>query len=146
MAGNDEAGFHEALRRDEEVKGSSDRSFGLLFAGIAALVAAIKLWHANPVGFGWLAAAVILAALALLAPGVLAPANRLWLKLGLLLHHVVEPVVMSLLFFVTVMPIGLIMRASGKDLLRLKWDREATSYWLPRTPPGPAPDSIRQQF
>jgi hypothetical protein len=141
-----EAGFHETLRRDEEVQGSSDRSFGLLFAALSGLVGLIKLWHAHPAGYGWLLASALLAGVALLVPKLLAPANRLWLKLGLLLHHVIEPVVMAVLFFLTVMPIGLILRLTGKDLLRLKWDRQAASYWLLRTPPGPAPESIRQQF
>ena len=74
---------------------------------------------------------------ALLRPAILHPLNRLWLKFGLLLHRVVNPVIMALLFFGTVLPTGLVMRALGKDLLRLKRQPDADSYWIPRAPPGP---------
>ena len=58
----------------------------------------------------------------------------------------VTPVVMGLLFFLTVTPIALIMRALGKDPLRLKRDDAAASYWILRQPPGPPPESLRRQF
>jgi large-conductance mechanosensitive channel len=85
-------------------------------------------------------------ALALAAPKTLAPLNRLWMKFGLLLHAVVNPVVMAFLFFSTVTPIALIMRALGQDPLRLKLDPAAKTYWIDRTPPGPAPDTMPRQF
>jgi len=63
-----------------------------------------------------------------------------------LLHKVVNPIVMALVFFGTVLPTGLIMRALGKDPLRLKWQADAKSYWIERRPPGPAPESMKDQF
>ena len=68
------------------------------------------------------------------------------MKLGLLLYRVVNPVVMVILFFVTILPIALVMRAVGKDFLRLKWDRAAKSYWLPRSDDRPISESMKQQF
>jgi len=59
---------------------------------------------------------------------------------------VVNPVVMALLFYGTVLPTGLVMRALGKDLLRLKRQPEATSYWIMRAPPGPASETMKDQF
>jgi len=56
------------------------------------------------------------------------------------------PQLLGLLFFVTIMPIGLVMRAFGKDFLRLKLDRNAKTYWIERAPPGPPPQSMRNQF
>lgn len=140
------SGFHETLQRDDPIECSTHRSFGLVFAGLFGLIGLAKLWHASVLGWWWLGAASVVLGIALTVPGLLAPANRMWFKFGLLLHYVVEPVVMGLLFFLTVMPIGLAMRLAGKDLLRLKWDRNATSYWIVRTPPGPSPASLRQQF
>ena len=78
-------------------------------------------------------------------PSVLHPLNRLWMKLGLLLHRVVNPIVMGLLFYGTILPTGLIMRLRGRDLLRLKREPAADTYWIARTP-GPAPESMRDQF
>jgi hypothetical protein len=83
---------------------------------------------------------------ALVYPRLLNPLNKLWLKLGLLLYKVVNPIVLGLLFYLTIMPIGFIMRAFGKDFLRLKRDSSASSYWIDRTPPGPPPQSMRNQF
>lgn len=139
-------GLHEDLTREEEVEGSSNRSFGLVFTGFFAIVAAISAWRH---GWMWpyaggLAAAFLIASF--VAADLLAPLNRAWMKFGLLLGKIVVPVVLGLLFFLSVVPIGLIMRARGKDLLRLKRDPQARSYWIERTPPGPQPETMRKQF
>jgi hypothetical protein len=94
----------------------------------------------------WLGAAVVMLAFALAWPVALAPLNRLWLRLGLVLYKVVNPVVMGLVFFTTVVPIGLLMRALGKDPLRLRRQPTADSYWIAREPPGPEPDTMKNQF
>jgi hypothetical protein len=77
---------------------------------------------------------------ALFYPAALTPLNRLWLKFGLLLHKVVNPIVMALVFFGTVLPMGLAMRALGKDPLRLKRQPNENSYWIERRPAGPRPN------
>jgi hypothetical protein len=137
---------HESFSRDEEIVAGSDRSFGFVMAGAFALVSLLNFWHAGRI-WPWtagLAALFLLAAL--LRPAVLNPLNRIWLKFGLLLHKVVNPVIMALLFYGTVLPTGLIARAMGKDLLRLKRDPDAASYWIVRTPAGPAPETMKDQF
>jgi hypothetical protein len=85
-------------------------------------------------------------ATALLVPASLRPLNWIWFKFGLLLHKIVSPVVMGLLFFVTVTPIALLLRAGRKDMLRLKRDAKCDSYWIVRQPPGPAPETMKDQF
>ena len=138
--------LHEDYSREEEVKAGSDRSFGLVFAGFFAILAALSLWRHSQ---GWhytLPLAAIFLVVALTYPRVLGPLNRLWLKFGLLLYKVMNPIVLGLLFFVTIMPIGLVMRAMGKDFLRLKRDPDAKTYWIARTPPGPPPQSMKNQF
>jgi hypothetical protein len=67
------------------------------------------------------------------------------MKLGLLLHRIVNPMVMGLLFYGTIWPTGLVMRMRGRDLLRLKRDPSAASYWIARVP-GPAPETMKDQF
>jgi len=138
--------LHEDLARDDEIVGASDRGFGLTLAGVFGLVGAIRLGFGREHAAWWLGAAVIALCLALLRPAVLAPLNRLWLRLGLVLYKVISPVAMGLVFFTTVAPIGLMMRAVGKDPLRLKRDPGAASYWIARDPPGPAPDTMKNQF
>jgi hypothetical protein len=137
---------HEAFERDEQIVAGSDRSFGLVMAGAFAVVSALNAWHAGRI-WPWtagLAAAFLITTL--LKPAVLNPLNRLWLKFGLLLHRIVNPVIMALLFYGTVLPTGLVLRAMGRDLLRLKREPDATSYWIARAPPGPSPETMKDQF
>jgi hypothetical protein len=137
---------HERLVVDEVVGGSSNRSFGLTFAIVFTIIALWPLVRGRSAR-GWaliVAAAFLLAALAL--PRVLAPLSRLWLRLGLLLHAFISPIIMGLVFYTTVTPIGLLRRLLGQDPLRLRLDRDAVTYWIERHPPGPAPDTMPRQF
>ncbi|MDB5636703.1 MAG: hypothetical protein JWP51_1611 [Bradyrhizobium sp.] len=137
---------HEVFSREEKVVAGSDRSFGLVMAAALAAVTLLNVWHAGRLWpwTGGLAALFLVTGL--LRPSVLNPLNRIWLKFGLLLHSVVNPVVMALLFYGTVLPTGLVMRMLGKDLLRLKRQPDAASYWIVRQPPGPSPETMRDQF
>ena len=64
----------------------------------------------------------------------------------MLLHRFVSPLALGVLFFAVVTPIGLAMRLMGKDFLHLRRKRNTTSYWIDRVPPGPAADSLKNQF
>ena len=139
-------GFHEDLGRKDEVKGSSDRTFGLVFAVLFAVIGLWPLLGGDAVRIWSLGLAVAFLARALVAPGLLAPLNRLWMRFGLLLHKVVSPLVLGLMFYATVTPIGLIMRLLGKDPLGRGFDPAAKSYWIERDPPGPAPETMKNQF
>ncbi len=140
--------MHEDFAREEEVKGSSDRVFGLVMAGALAVVALAPLLRREGAGVRWwaLALSALLVALALLWPAALRPLNRLWLKLGLLLYRVTSPLALALLFYAVMTPLGLLMRACGKDPLRLRCEPDAASYWIMREPPGPPPESMKNQF
>jgi hypothetical protein len=137
---------HEDFSRHEEITPSSDRSFGLVIASFLLIVAFWPLVHAEPVRWWALGMAAVFAVLALLWTAALAPLNKLWTKLGLLLYRIVSPIVLGLLFYLTVTPIALLMRLLGKDPLRLRRDPDGASYWIIRTPPGPAPESMKNQF
>ena len=137
---------HERLSADEVVSGASDRAFGLTFAIILAFVGLSPLMRGRPQrGWAVVAAAVLFLA-ALTLPRVLAPLNRIWLKFGLLLHAGTSPVILAVVFYTCVTPIGLLRRWLGKDPLRLHFDQDAVTYWIERQPPGPAPDTMLRQF
>jgi hypothetical protein len=137
---------HEVLERNEKLQGSSNRSFGIVFTVVFAIIGLLPLFHGGRVRLWGLGMAAVFAVLAFAAPQVLAPLNRLWLKLGLFLHTIVNPIVLGIMFFLVVTPTGLLMRLFGKDPLRLKRDPAAASYWIERTPPGPKPESLGDQF
>ena len=137
---------HESYERQEDVQGGSNRSFGLVFAVFFAIVGLVPLISGRGVR-GWaLGVAALFLALALIYPALLAPLARLWMKFGLLLHRIVSPIALGIMFFLVITPMGLLMRLFGKDPLRLRFDRSADSYWIPRDPPGPSPESFKDQF
>ena len=136
---------HESFVRDEVTTPGSDRTFGLVMAGALAVLALFNGWHHGRLWPWMLLAAALFLVLGLLRPSLLHPLNRLWMMLGLLLHRIVNPIVMGLLFYGTILPTGLVMRLRGRDLLRLKRDPAAETYWIKRTP-GPAPETMKDQF
>lgn len=136
---------HESLSRDETSAPHSERTFGLVMAGFLTLLALINGRHSGRFWPWELAIAILLLAAALIRPSVLSPLNRLWMKLGLLLHTIVNPIVMGLLFYGTIWPTGIVMRMRGRDLLRLKREPGSDSYWIARAP-GPKPETMRDQF
>lgn len=137
---------HEDLTRSQHVEGSSDRSFGIVMATVFAVVAVWPLLRGAEPHWWAVGMGVVLALIALLRPELLAAPNRLWIKLGLVLGRVVSPIALGVVFYCVLTPIGLAMRLAGKDPLRLKRDLGVDSYWIPREPPGPPPDSMKNQF
>jgi hypothetical protein len=133
-------GYGEALQR------SSDRAFGVIFTVFWSLVAVAPLRKGGSIRT-W---AVILAAAflvcVLVRPTLLGLLNRLWQRFARLLQTLTNTIVMTILYFAAIVPFGLIMRLMNRDVLRLSWDRASTSYWIPRNPPGPPPESMKDQF
>jgi hypothetical protein len=138
--------FHEDFSREEKVKGSSDRGFGLVFAAFFALVGGFRYWHDKPYWHWWIGLAAATLIVALLVPFLLAPFNWLWTRLGLVLFKVISPLALAAVFFGSVTPIAVWLRLRKKDILRLSYDRNADSYWIQRDPPGPPPESMKNQF
>ncbi len=126
-----------------EVKMGSERSFGLVFAGVFLIVGLFPLLGDGAVRWWSVAIAAAFAVIAFAIPKILAAPNRLWFKFGMFLGGIVAPIVMALLFFLTVLPTGMIMRMLGKDLLRQRLDKNAKSYWIERTEPM---GSMKNQF
>jgi hypothetical protein len=128
-------------------RGPSDRAFGLTFATVLGLVA---FWPVAVGGRGprvWaMAAAGLFLAVAVLRPGLLAPVNRAWYKVGLFLSRATSPVILGLIFYGTVLPTGLVLRLLGRRPIEPRPDPERDSYWVHRDPPGPAPDTMTHPF
>lgn len=139
--------MHETLRDSGPKRTATDKSFGRVFAAVFAIIALFQFFADR---FEW---AIGLAALSIafvivshVRPSLLSPLNRLWTRLGLLLHRVVNPIVLGMIFFVVCTPMGLVMRLFGFDPLRTKLDESAESYWIVRDPAGPEPETMKNQF
>lgn len=146
---------HESFTREDEIEGSTDRGFGLTVGGILLAISVLRVglhgWSFGSFAFGWLetvlaAVGIVLVVLGFLAPAWLSPLNTAWTKLGLILFKVVNPVVLGLIFLLTIIPIGLIRQLFNRDPLKMNFDPSAKSYWVTRDPPGPAPETMNQQF
>ncbi len=134
------------LQGNTEVRIGSERSFGIVFAIVFLIIALWPLWGGGSVRYWALVGAVAFLLLGFLAPGVLRPMNRLWFRFGMLLSRIVSPIVMAILFFITVTPIGLIRRIFVADPLKQRIDPEAKSYWIPVDREQKASTSMRKQY
>ena len=135
------------MSQGESVALPSERSFGLLMAGVAGAATLFFAWR----GQGWQAGTtavlcVGLLVLALLAPAALAWPNRLWFRLGMLLNKIVSPIVLGAIFFVIITPVGLVRRMLKADALRLSPGRHLETYWIARETKAVSPDSFKNQF
>jgi len=124
----------------------SNLSFGLVFAIFFMLVGLWPVIHGDAPRRWSLALSVVFVLVTFVVPTALSPLNRLWARLGQLLHTVVSPIALGIVFYCVVTPTGLIRRFLGKDPLRLRVDRSAETYWVMRTPPGPDAESLKNQF
>jgi hypothetical protein len=124
--------------KSQAISMPSDRSFGWTFAVVFALVSIFHPWV--------LAITATLVLITLTRAQWLAPLKRAWMKLGALMHHIVSPVIMGAIFFGVFTPVGVVMRAFGRDAMKRRYQPQLASYWERRDPPGPADDSFRDMF
>jgi len=121
------------------------RNFGLLVGGVFCLLGLV-LWARGRTHLPFLVPGVLLVALGVLWPRSLKPVYLPWMVLAILLGFLISHLLLTIFFFVVITPIGLIARLSGKDFLRLKLDRKAVSYWIPRAGAPPSHADYEKQF
>ena len=126
----------------DEIKISSNRSFGIVFFIVFLLIALYPLLKGNDLRIWSLVISFIFLALGLINSKILTPLNRLWFKFGLLLGKFISPLIMGIIFFIVVTPIGIIMRLLKKDLLNLKYNKKET-YWINKSGPK---SKMKNQF
>ena len=139
-------GTHESFERKAAAHPPSERSFAWVFTACFAALALWPVWRGRPVRWWGLGVALLVFLAGLVRPSVLRIPNLIWFRFGTLLNRIISPVVTSLMFFLVFTPFALILRMAGKDLLRLRRDPAAASYWIERDPPGPPPASMVEQF
>lgn len=126
-----------------ELKPGSERGFGYLFAAVFAVIGLFPLLDGESPHWWSLGLGLALLVVVWLRPALLAKPNYWWFRFGLALGKVMIPLTMGIVFFLAVLPTGLMVRLMGKDLLRLKFDPEAKSYWIEREEPL---QSMKNQF
>ena len=126
----------------DEVKLSSNRSFGVVFFIVFLLIGLYPFLKGNDLRIWSLIISFIFLVLGLINSRILTPLNRLWFKFGLLLGKFISPIIMGIIFFIVVTPIGIIMRLFKKDLLNLKFNKKET-YWIDKKGPK---SKMKNQF
>ena len=125
-----------------DVKIGSNRSFGIVFFIVFLLISIYPLINNESIRIWSLIASLIFLFLGIINSNILSPLNKLWFKFGIFLGKIISPIIMGIIFFLVVTPIGLIMRLIGKDVLNLK-NNSYKSYWIEKTGPK---SKMKNQF
>ena len=126
----------------DEIKIGSNRSFGIVFFIVFLLISTYPLLNDNNIRIWSLFLSVIFLILGLINSSILTPLNKVWFKFGILLGKIVSPLVMGIIFFLVVTPIGILMRILNKDILNLKYNNKST-YWIEKNGPK---SKMKNQF
>ena len=126
----------------DDIKIGSNKSFGIVFFIVFLLISLYPLLNNESIRLWALAASITFLILGILNSKILSPLNKLWFKFGILLGKVISPIIMGIIFFLVVSPIGLIMRLLGKDVLNLKYNKNK-SYWIEKNSPK---SKMKDQF
>ena len=117
----------------KDIEYSSPKSFGIVFSIFFLIISLYPLYKGKSIHIWALIISAIFLFLAFVAPKSLSFLNKLWFKFGMLLGSIISPIVMALIYFLTVLPTGVIMRLLNKDLLNQKLDKNSKSYWIHRS-------------
>ena len=128
--------------KNNNIKISSNKSFGLVFFIFFLIVSLYPLVNGEDIRKWSLVFSIIFLVLGLTNSKILNPLNKLWFNFGIFLGKIMSPVIMGIIFFLVVTPIGLLMRLFGKDILNLKFNNKPT-YWIEKNGPK---SKMRNQF
>ena len=126
----------------DDVKIGSNRSFGIVFFIVFLLISIYPLINNEDIRIWSLLVSIIFLVLGIINSNILSPLNKLWFKFGILLGKIISPIIMGIIFFLVVTPIGLLMRLIGKDVLNLKYSNHK-SYWIEKKGPK---SKMKNQF
>ncbi len=126
----------------DDIKISSNRSFGIVFFVVFLLITLYPLIYSQDIRVWSAIISIIFLVLGLLNSKILTPLNKLWFKFGIFLGKIISPIIMGMIFFLVVTPIGLLMRLLGKDLINLKYNNNK-SYWIEKKGPK---SKMKNQF
>ena len=126
----------------DEIKIGSNKSFGIVFFFVFLLIAIYPLINNQDIRLWSLTISIVFLILGIFNSKILDPFNKLWFKFGIFLGKIISPLIMGIIFFLVVTPIGLLMRILGKDLLNLKYNNNK-SYWIEKDDPK---SKMKNQF
>ena len=126
----------------DDFKTGSNRSFGIVFFIVFLFISLYPLTYSGEIRIWSATISFIFLVLGLFNSKILTPLNKYWFKFGIFLGKIISPMIMGIIFFLVVTPIGLIMRLLGKDILNLKYNKNQ-SYWIEKNGPK---SKMKNQF
>ena len=126
----------------DEIKVGSNKSFGVVFFLVFLIISLYPLLNSENLRLWSLIVSLVFLILGVLNSNLLSPLNKIWFKFGIFLGKIISPIVMGIIFFLVVTPIGLLMKILKKDLLNLKFNKDR-SYWIEKTEPK---SKMKNQF
>ena len=108
---------------------NTNRSFGVLFFIVFSIIGIWPFLSGGGFRYWSLIIAIIFLIMGITKSRFLTPLNLAWIKFGMLLGVIIAPILMGIVYFLVVLPIGILMRVLGKDLLKLKLKKNEASYW-----------------
>ncbi len=131
------------MSSQSKIKISSNRSFGLVFFIVFFIVGLWPIINNEPIRNWSIIISIFFLVLGLMNSKILTPLNKLWFRFGIFLGAIIAPIVMAMIFFLVVTPIGFMVKIAGKDLLMQKYENKKKSYWINR---DKSIGSMKRQF
>ena len=122
------------------------REFGLTIGIILVILGALALWRGKPVSAYFLIGGAAFITLGLLLPRPLKPLQKAWMGFSVVIGFFVSRIILFVLFYAVLTPIGLIARLVGKDVLDQRLDRKSASYWREKEPAVKTKESYENQY
>jgi hypothetical protein len=126
----------------DDIKISSNRSFGIVFFIVFLLIAIYPLVNQGEIRVWSILISLLFLILGIINSKILTPLNKVWFKFGIFLGKIISPIIMGVIFFLVVTPIAFLMRMLKKDLLNLKYNKNST-YWIKKNEPK---SKMKNQF
>lgn len=122
------------------------KKFGILMGVVFTLISSLLFWNEYSGAIYYLSTGVIFAAIALISPVLLKYLYNIWMTFAAIMGYIMSRLILSLIFIIMFTPVGLITRLIRKDLLKMKWDKGAKSYWIIRDNKAFTPKSVENQY
>jgi energy-coupling factor transporter transmembrane protein EcfT len=117
-------------KQEIKIKKKNNITFGILFFIFFLIIGLYPLKSDEKIRVWFVVLSLVFLIITIIRPNLFTFLNKLWIKFGILLGKIISPIVMGLVFFFVVTPIGILIRILKKDVMGLK--RGKSSYWINR--------------
>ena len=112
-----------------QIKKTDLRKFGITMGFILLIIAGLLFWKENESFHVFLTIGIILCSLSIALPIILKPIFWIWMICAILIQWIITRIILSLIYYLIITPVGLIGRLLGKQFLELKWNSNNSTYW-----------------